>query len=494
MVVERELKLEAPPTFSLARLVPDWHGYVVAPAAIKRLHTVYYDTEDLRLAHWGVSLRFRRDEGWTLKLPVPHDSRALYREEHVFPGDGTTIPARALDLATAYLRGAAPVPVAELRTLRASRRLRSGDGGEVAEVVEDDVRVVEGTHVVRRFRQIEIELGADAADDLLDHLGDLLRSEGAGKPDPVSKDVRALGERAEGHELDAPPVGARSRVSDVVRAAFAASVERLVRFDAKLRLHADEESIHQARVAVRRLRSDLRTFLPVLDATRACALRERLSWLQDGLSEARDADVLLIGLRRRGETLPGTDRRFLDDVLAPFGAARERAYAHVGDMLRQPRYVALLQELVETAKQPPLTPAADDDACDAAPALVREAWKTLRKRVRRRMRPPEDRELHRIRIAAKRVRYAAEALEAAVGGVARDLAAAAESIQTILGDQHDAVVARDRLRALAGRGAHAFVAGEVAALAHGDACAGRDAWRPAWRAARREHRRFRRTF
>ncbi|MBV9408073.1 MAG: CHAD domain-containing protein, partial [Candidatus Eremiobacteraeota bacterium] len=304
----------------------------------------------------------------------------------------------------------------------------------------------------------------------------------------------AIGERAEGREIDAPPVGARSRVSDVVRASLAASVERLVRFDAKLRLHTDEESIHQARVAVRRLRSDLRTFLSVLDMTWACALREHLSWLQDGLSEARDADVLLAGLRRRGEGLPESDRRFVEEVLAPFVAARERAYAHVGDMLRQWRYVALLEELIDAAKRPRFTPAADQDACDAAAALAGEAWKTLRKRVRRRTRPPADRELHAIRIAAKRVRYAAEALEAAVGGVARDLAAAAESIQTILGDQHDAVVARDRLRTLAGQGAHAFVAGELAALAHGDACVGRGTWRPAWRAAKREHRRFRRAF
>ena len=253
-MLERELKLAPPETFSLARLGPQLNGYAASPVQFKRLHTVYYDTPDLRLTRWGCSLRLRLGEGWTLKIPVPSESQALFREEHVFPDDDTGVPAAVSDLATAYLRGASPAPVAELRTLRTSRRVTAEDGADLAEVVEDDVRVVDGTSVIRRFRQVEIELADGAPDELLDVLEDLLRCEGAGKVDPVPKNVRALGERAREPEIHAPQLTPNATIGDVARAAFARSAELIVRYDAKLRLQPDETTIHQARVAVRRLR------------------------------------------------------------------------------------------------------------------------------------------------------------------------------------------------------------------------------------------------
>ena len=491
--VERELKLEAPDSFSLARLEPRLDEYVASPVTLERLHTVYYDTDDLRLSRWGCSLRFRSGEGWTLKLPVPHEAKALYREEHEFPGDASRIPPEALDLATAYLRGAVPHAVAELRTLRTKRHMSADDGAEVAEVVEDDVRVVEGTHVVRRFRQIEIELREGADDALLDVLGDALRSEGAGKPDPVPKNVRAIGGHAGEPELDVPTLDSNSTIGEVARATFARSVEQFVRFDAKLRLHADEESIHQARVAVRRLRSDLRTFCSILDETWATGLGERIGWLQDGLSAARDGDVLIASLQRHGEPLPDADRHCIDDVLEPFRAARDRAYENVRTMLRDSRYVALLQELVDAAKRPPFTASAEDVACDTIPAIMRSTWKTLRKRVRARGRPPADRDLHAIRIAAKRMRYAAEAVAPVIGSAARRFAARVERVQTILGEHHDAVVARDRLRSLTDDRERAFLAGELAALENEASRVARREWRAAWRDASRKRVRFWRT-
>ncbi|MBV8368115.1 MAG: CHAD domain-containing protein [Candidatus Eremiobacteraeota bacterium] len=490
--VERELKLEPPDTFSLARLQPRLDSYVAAPVRLKRLHTVYYDTPDLRLTRWGCSLRLRHGEGWTLKIPVPQSSQALYREEHEFPEEGAGVPAAVLDLATAYLRGAAPRPVAELRTLRASRQLLSDGGEDLAEVVEDDVRVVEGTHVVRRFRQVEIELADAAPDDLLQVLAHVLQAEGAGKPDPVPKNVHALGERAREPELSAPELGGDARISEVVRAALTGSVERIVRYDAKLRLHADEEAIHHARVAVRRLRSDLRTFRPVFERAWADGLRERLSWLQDGLSAARDADVLIEGLRKRSEALPDGDRRRLDEVLAPLREAREAAYEHVRAMLRERRYVLLLQALVDGAKRPAFEAAADEPAREAIPRIVKDAWKTLRKRVRRRTRPPSDRELHGIRIAAKRARYGAEAVAPVAGRCARRLASAAEELQTILGEQHDAVVACERLHALEAEPQRAFVAGELASLEYAASLGARAAWRAEWNEAKRAWGRFER--
>ncbi len=158
-------------------------------------------------------------------------------------------------------------------------------------------------------------------------------------------------------------------------------------------------------------------------------------------------------------------------------------------MLRDERYVPLVQDLVDAASRPPLTAAAAERACDAIPAIIGGAWSTLRKRVRKRSRPPSERELHGIRIAAKRVRYAAEAVLPVAGRPARALARATERMQTVLGDEHDSVVACRRLRELANE-PHAFLAGELAALENVARLDARANWRRAWRKAKRAYRRL----
>ena len=345
-----------------------------------------------------------------------------------------------------------------------------------------------------RFRQIEIELTEAADDPLLDYLGDSLRRHGAGRPDPTPKNVRAIGRRSRGPEIEAPTLDGRSRIGEVVRAAIVMSVEQIVRSDSRLRSAADESTIHRARVAVRRLRSNLAAFLPVIEFDRGCDLRERLSWLQDGLSKARDADVFIAGMGRLAESLPDVDRRLIDNLRRPFDDERQRAYERIGAMLRDERYVSLLSDLVDAAKHPPLNRSAAEPAREAIPALMGDAWSRLRKRIRRRTDPPSDSELHAIRIVAKRVRYIAEAIAPVAGGAARKLADSAAQMQTILGEQHDAVVARERLRTVAADGERAFVAGELAACANFAALGTRSEWEKAWRRTKRRHRRFKDSF
>ena len=119
-MLEREVKLGAGPAFHL----PDLNGVVdgvtiTAPESV-RLETVYYDTADLRLARWGVSLRHRAGEGWTLKLPPVHASAngeaapLLERDELTFQGGAKKPPAAAVAIVRAYVRTAELVPVARL--------------------------------------------------------------------------------------------------------------------------------------------------------------------------------------------------------------------------------------------------------------------------------------------------------------------------------------------------------------------------------------------
>src|SRR6185503_13979689 len=85
------------------------------------------DTEDLRLARAGVTLRRRRgghDAGWHLKLPVGGDSRDEVRVGDARAVRRRTPPAELVGLVRALTRGARLAPVAELATARRRWRLR----------------------------------------------------------------------------------------------------------------------------------------------------------------------------------------------------------------------------------------------------------------------------------------------------------------------------------------------------------------------------------
>ncbi|HEY8643601.1 MAG TPA: CYTH domain-containing protein, partial [Candidatus Dormibacteraeota bacterium] len=160
MAVEREVKLGAAPGFHLPALDGVLEGVTADAADEKRLETVYHDTPDLRLARWGVSLRHRAGEGWTVKLPGSEEAPegGLAREELEFEGPRTRVPAPALKLLAAYVRNSQLEPVARLKTRRRTVRLRDPKARLLAEVVDDEVSVLEGRRVASRFREVEVEL------------------------------------------------------------------------------------------------------------------------------------------------------------------------------------------------------------------------------------------------------------------------------------------------------------------------------------------------
>src|SRR5713226_1512559 len=157
-MLEREVKLGAGPAFHLPDLSGVVEGVIVAPPEAMRLETVYFDTPDLRLARWGVSLRHRAGEGWTLKLSPSTELGMLERDEIMFQGGTKKPPAAALALVRAYVRTSELAPVARLSTQRRRVRLVGADGARVSEVVDEDVSVRDGRRVAARFREIEIEV------------------------------------------------------------------------------------------------------------------------------------------------------------------------------------------------------------------------------------------------------------------------------------------------------------------------------------------------
>jgi CHAD domain-containing protein len=489
---ERETKLLAPAGFRLPDLSGD--GLSASRPAERRYATVYLDTPDLDIVRWGCSLRHREGEGWTVKLPSRPEGEMLVRGEHLFDGaaSGRQPPEAAVDLVRAYIRDRPLARSVRLRTLRRSVGLSDERGRKVAEVTDDEVSVMDGRRVASRFREVEVELVGETPDEILPALVERLHEAGAGPVDNVSKLKRALGPRAERPpELVVPEIDKAATVTEVVRRAFAASVVRLLRHDAGVRLGEDPEELHQARVATRRLRSDLRTFRDALDPAWAGPLRNELKELGHDLGAVRDAEVLRERLGSRTSVLDADDRPAADALLRRLDERQTAARDQLVRSMREPRYAELLDALVEGAKAPAVLPEiADTPASQAVRPALERPWEHLENAMETAEAAPSDENLHAARIRAKRVRYTAEAVSAVFGKRAGTFARAAAVLQDVLGEHQDAVVAGAWLREAARSGSDAFVAGELAAMESQAAAASRDAVPAAWKALSRKRLRY----
>jgi CHAD domain-containing protein len=486
--VEREVKLAVWPGFELPALDDVADGLLAVPADERLLDAVYYDAPDLRLARDGITVRFRSDDGWTVKLPddTPVSTGALARRELTVAGDEGSPPDELRAVLASRLRTASLSPVAHLQTQRRRTDLVDREGAVVAEIADDEVSVLDGGHVALRFREVEVELGPATELVVLDRLVDRLRASGAGAPDPTPKVIRALGPRAAVvAELVERPLGKHPSAAEVLVAGLSRSVRGLVEHDPAIRLEDDDEAVHQARVATRRLRSDLRTYVELLDRSWAEPLRDELRWLADALGDVRDADVLAKRLRRQLESLRRPDRVVGAALVATLAEQRVAARERLLELLDSPRYLALLDALVDAVHAPHTLAGASAPAREVLPRLVRKPLHDLDAAASRVSARSAEDELHAVRIRAKRARYAAEVAAIVVGAPAQKLADELGRVQDVLGEHQDACNARDWVRraALDLDVAAAFVAGEIAAFQEIDAARWRASWPAAWERA-----------
>ena len=485
-VRERELKLAAPGSFVVPDLTDDGLG-VLAMQELPELTltSTYYDSGDLRLARSGVTLRYRTGEetgpAWTLKLPVAgHD--ALERDEHTFQGSPDVIPLEAAELVTALVRSAPIQPVASLETRRKRWMLCGADDEALAELADDQVTVLDGTRVVARFRELELESrGPDLV--ALRPIANRLRRAGAVLAEPVPKAVRALGPRASAApDVTSVEVSPDDAAAKAVQAALSAGVARLIANDPLTRL-GDVEGLQQMRVATRRLRSDLRTFRPLIDERWGRGLSDELRWLGDRLGAVRDPDVQLGHLSGTAADLrPGIDpylQRLRDRQIAGRDALLEA--------LRSERYVGLLDRMVDAIRDPLVTDRAHRRSRGELPKLLRRAWKRLDQTASALSASDAEESYHAVRIRAKRLRYAAEAIGPALGDRAAALArlaAAAADLQDLLGTMHDAVVTRIDLHATLQEATgpdYAFAAGRLVERCRAAVDEGRRRYPRAWK-------------
>ena len=490
-MTEREIKLSLPGRFTIPQLFID--GTPLAEEALPDLdlRATYFDTADLRLARHGVTLRYRTGEAggptWTLKLPVASSGPAtLARDELQFDGPRREPPAEARALVTAYARREPLVAVATLRTKRRRWRFQMGET-EMVELANDEVSVVEGRRIVSRFRELEVEALDDDAP--LESLAEQLRHAGATDAEPIPKVVRALGSRATATpDISAVAMPSEPTIADALADSISDALLRLLRNDPLTRM-GDVEGLHQLRVSLRRLRSDLRTLEEMVEPTWWARVEPDLRTVADALGEARDLDVMVERLAN-GEEAPSAT---LAPLFATLEKRRAKAKEAVVRILNDPIYTALLDELVAAASRPPVAPAAGEPAASALPPLVLDAWDRLERRAEDLSPASPDADFHRTRIAAKRARYAAELAARVLGGRqaagARRLAARLADVQDQLGTMQDAAVAEETLRATLdgpkGNVAYAFEIGRLVERQRHLAVEARRAFTDTWADLRR---------
>jgi len=450
-------------------------------SARHRLDAVYFDTDDLRLAAAGLTLRRRtggEDSGWHLKVPVARATRSEVRlpAGRVPPGRmPRAVPEQLQAMVWAQTLGRELQPVAHIVTERTVRRLTDPTGRVLVELADDRVTArrlfsLDGTGeaagAVTHWREIEVEV-ADGATDLLDGLDTRMRRHGLRTAAEESKLAQVLNGAKPKRGGDGPKRGGdgrktnvnqrlttKSAAGEVLLEYIRQQVQQVRSQDLPVRLDAPD-AVHKMRVATRRLRSALSTFKPLFDPAIVRPLRDELKWLAGELGAARDAEVMLDRVRTaiHAERTALPVRAGADGALAELERAYRTAHDRVLSELDGDRYHQILTSLCALVEQPPLRKPATAAAGKRLPALVGRSYDRVHRFVDRGMGLPsgaeQDEAFHDARKAAKQARYAGESVATVFGADATAFAAAMEDVQEALGERQDSLLTRERLHTLA---------------------------------------------
>ncbi len=353
---EREMKLDAGTLDG--RLGPGlFDGMETISDDTVTLRAEYWDTRDLRLTSWGHEVRYRvasdgSEAVWTVKFAGVGGHDALMdRQELEFSGDGQSPPHDVRNVVVAFTGHEALVPLATVTTDRHRIRLRAGD--TIVEVADDRVTSRLGRRIGPGLHELEVEL-VEGSTDMLRKVTSKLRAAGARPGSSESKIARVVAERLAG----APPrlqhqeLKAGSTLGELVTGALTDGTLRLLAHDPALRTTDEPEAVHQARVATRRLRSDLRTLEPMLVESRVAPLRSELRWLGRLLGAVRDLDVLAAHLDEVAAGARETDAADIGRLVGHLRTERAQRMLELRDVLTSDRYVTLVEDLGRAARTP----------------------------------------------------------------------------------------------------------------------------------------------
>jgi triphosphatase len=429
----------------------------------RKLRQVFWDTADHRLGRAGLAIGMqttgqRRSQVLrNIKLP-PTGGRILHQQDHPLNGDGLDLTRLAL------LPGGDPELVTRIAAemlipvfaIDLTRTTWSALWGETALSVALEVGAIESAAGQVEFCQVALASAAGPSQGLYDFAQRLHRAapvQLAGH-DAVQQGYRLISgqdwwpEHRHGTaELDAE-MTVREGIQAIGHAATAAVRAQIH----GLASHAEPEQIHEARVALRRLRSALSVFRDALPTFSRKALARDLGSLAGSLGHARELDVFLAEtleplIQASGEETALRGLRLTAAVLRENAAEAARRAAGTPD------FAALSCRLgawfdAGLWPEPPSAEAAavlDQPFVEFAGALLRKHHRKLLT-AGAALKDPKPVELHALRIQAKRLRYTAEFVRSLFPQRAvRRYVTALKAIQDILGTLNDAVVARNLL-------------------------------------------------
>ena len=504
--VEIELKLAIPPSAVRAlRAHPAVRELARGRARTSRVVTTYHDTPDRRLARAGLALRVRRDgKRWSMSVKSEASgpgAAIAVRRELEWPLRGPAIDRLRLASTPWWrptfekaLRKGTLAPAFSTSVARTTQALAFPDGTE-ATLAVDLGRIVapDRGRGARGMRIAEVELELSRGDrrrplELATRLAADL---------PLLVEPRSKAERgyALADAVDPSPSRARdvefaddATAHEAIASVIGECLRQIAHNAVGLREAGpqDPEWVHQLRIGVRRLRSTFAFADGLVDVVAVEALRHETRWVLDALGTARDLDVFV------GETLPAAARDLAqsgrDDGAA--SAALEGLARRAATRRRAARAAAL--ECVGSARFTRFELAAETFAHDvrtAAPAgtgslrddhAQRFATRLVAKRARRldkaaaRLAHAGADERHRVRIAAKKLRYATEFFASLFPRKrARSYRKALAELQQVLGEFNDAAVAPRVASAIAGPAAAATATIESWSAARASASARR---------------------
>lgn len=414
------------------------------------LHATYYDTDDRRLRAHGLTLRIRR-EGQRLVQAVKAskaEAAGLFdRGEWEF-----TVPkwTPVVDDRTPLLRALGPAPARlapqfDLVVHRDSFAVTTDDTAIDVALDRGTARVMDRSSA---FAEVELELTAGNPAALFD----LARKIDAAAPVRVGvltkpeRGFRLMGDLL--HAEKAAPVRLHATQSPVAACAHViAGCLRHYRLNETILLQRREpEAVHQARVALRRLRSARTIFAELLPDAATARLDAAARDLAREYGKARDLDVLI-------------GRADLSDGHPELGARRDTAYHDLTVTLGAPATRRLMLDLAEWLAIGPWREAEETAALRAMP-LGDFAARALARRLRqvrkhgRHLVELDDEGRHALRKDAKKLRYAVDFFAGiyARGPAAklrRKFLTALEDLQHNLGELNDLAFEADILGAAA---------------------------------------------
>ncbi len=420
----------------------------------------YVDTEDRRLDRAGFSVRLRRARGQrpeaTLKSldPIGGDALRVRLEvaEELDDDEPSAIaraPGPVGERVRALVGQRKLVPLFDVQTRRRVYPLVAA-GTPSGELLLDETAIRDPAgEVLGRLRRVEVEVPASSVDAVAPLVRNLQTACGL-PPAVLSKYQAALvasGEqRAEAEGFGETAIASTDPIGYVALAILRRHFTAMQAKEPGTRLGDDIEELHDMRVATRRLRAGIALFRDALPAG-AARLVPELAWIGRTIGAVRDLDVQLQQLDEWTNELAGDERNALDPLRTLLVHERNDARAAMLDALDSRRYETFVRRFGSMLRS--RTGARTRPARAAAPELIEHRHRQLRKGLRRVKRKPEPKELHDLRIKAKRFRYALEFLSDVYPGATGRLVKRTASLQDLLGAHQDGHVAIERLHRLA---------------------------------------------